>query len=371
MNTRLVLRQQGYENFQGFKHWVQFVIACFLAYGVSSYFLVIYEVYSKFSFLPLASSLLFGFIFLLSARYLTDAKIEVDEFGLHYQSGLPELLQHFNPDWRISWGEIQEVNHSKNVPVQNQLLTPLFIRLVNKTIKLYPMLWVDPEDKKQKKPIFITRHDLTERYENNPLIKLFAEKGFLSVKDSSKRRLQSKWSDKSDWVDINSNPITLAMVIFFFSSIFYFLFEVYAFLSESYIGTPPYKYIVIAAVLAIIMAYLVLMRSKLMNVERVTFAILMGISMAAVSYPLLLRINQWTDADGLQTYTYTKKNIRLWEAENEGLPDIKFAHKSLRFWDEFRIGSTKQFEIRKGSMGFYQLNMKPIREEQRTFYRSR
>jgi len=125
-----------------------------------------------------------------------------------------------------------------------------------------------------------------------------------------------------------------------------------------------------AALGAAILSYLLLINSKFKTVEKIILVLLMSFSAALLTYPLLLRMNEWTDDKGLQEYSYTMNDDRLWQADDQNLqlPKLEFEIKSSEYWNQFEIGTVKQFEIRKGGLGFYQLNMAPVYVDQRAFY---
>lgn len=373
MNNKLTLLRRGFDSFQGWKFWLQMVIL-FAIFGVVSFFYYdSLKTHHSLIWVYFLVPILSAIYLLFYSRYMKESKIEVDEFGLVYHSGLPSLFQRFDPDWRISWGEIQSITPVHSLLINNPIIFPLKINLLNKSIEIYPTAWIDPQDSSYKPRILEVKSDFVSLYENTPLVKEFIRKGLLDAPSSAKKPIQTKWADRAGWTDINSSPLGLGMAGIFFLSMFYFIFEVMAFLSEFYIDTPPYKYNAIAAVIAMLAGYLILMFSKFKNIEKLVFALLMGVSAAAVTYPLLLRINQWTDTEGLQSYSYSKISNRTWEPaeSNSQLPKLKFDYKSYEFWSQYEAGTIKEFELRKGGLGFYQLNMKPVYEEQRSYYQGR
>jgi len=219
MNNKLVLRRRGFESFQGWQLWFQVSLISigFIAIGLMYYFggknSVITGAY-------LLSPVLFGLFLWFFSHFMNTTKLEVDEFGLSHHSGLPDFLKFLNPDWRINWGEIQKVSHAKSVISASEVMLPLHLKLLNKTIKIYPIQWVNPEEISPKKSLFVLRNNFISMYEDSPLIKILSKKGLFNVKNSTDVDIES------DWADINSSPVALAMTGFLFFALFYFIIEV-------------------------------------------------------------------------------------------------------------------------------------------------
>jgi len=51
-----------------------------------------------------------------------------------------------------------------------------------------------------------------------------------------------------------------------------------------------------------------------------------------------------------------------------GPPELDFSKYSY-YWHQFKLGTIHQFELRKGGLGFYQVNMEPVREKMRAYFR--
>ena len=95
-------------------------------------------------------------------------------------------------------------------------------------------------------------------------------------------------------------------------------------------------------------------------------AMLFGVGAGLASYPFLLRVNAWTDPVGLQDYRYTLAANDTWVADEE-VPNLVFDIGS-DYWIQFEPGDSKSFQLRRGGLDFYQVNMRPIYAEQREFY---
>ena len=98
---------------------------------------------------------------------------------------------------------------------------------------------------------------------------------------------------------------------------------------------------------------------------------LFGIGVALAAHPMLLRLNQLTDSDGLQSYAYTLGADGVWTSAFPGeAPDLEFG-SATEYWSQFRPGDSKTFNLRTGGLGFTQIDLAPIWKEQRAFYAAR
>lgn len=366
MNNTLILRRRGFQAYKGSFLWLRVFLGlyAFIGVGVLYYYAKETDPFSKSIFYV---PFVYCFVLYFSFRNMVQSKIEIDEFGLSHESGLPDLFKRFIPDWRITWAEIESVERAGNGLLKHTVLLPLNIKLFNRTIKVIPNQWVDPEDK-PKIPWFSLRNNVAPKFKEIPLLKVFAAKGLLDEKLT-----KSFANPKSIGTDINSSPISIGMTMFLFFAMFYFITEVYFTLSEFYVAEPPYVYMVIGAIVAMIVSYLLLLKTKFALAEKIILALMVGASMVAVMYPLMLRVNEWTDTEGLQRYAYVKSGLIDWTSEsgNYQIPPLKFDLDYSKYWAQFDVGDTKQFELRKGGLGFYQLNMKPVYAEQRVFYKDK
>lgn len=84
------------------------------------------------------------------------------------------------------------------------------------------------------------------------------------------------------------------------------------------------------------------------------FGLIASISM----HPSLLRINQLTDNNGLQDYTYTQTHLYTFESTTGETPNLIMPKD--KYWQSLAYNSKIVFSIRKGGLGFYQVDMTPI-----------
>lgn len=177
MNNTLILRRRGFEAFQGWQLWLQvfFVLSLFtsifLIYLITDDTKIFTEPY-------VYGAALFGLVFYSYGLFLKKSKLEVDEFGLSQVTEVPSFLKRFYPSWKISWEEIQSVKKAKNSLLKDSTLLPLDFKLLNRTIKVVPSQWVDPEEKSKTWLFYYKK--VVIKFEDNVLVKILESKGLLN-----------------------------------------------------------------------------------------------------------------------------------------------------------------------------------------------
>ena len=112
-----------------------------------------------------------------------------------------------------------------------------------------------------------------------------------------------------------------------------------------------------------------LLRNKgVPSMESAVVGVLTGASLGCALYPGLLRMNQLTDSSGLHTYTYRSQGEGRFVPLDETLPELSF-DDHLVYWKQ--VGEHYEFELRRGGLGFYQLNLAPIHDAIADFYRTK
>jgi hypothetical protein len=86
-------------------------------------------------------------------------------------------------------------------------------------------------------------------------------------------------------------------------------------------------------------------------------------------YPGLLRLNEATDSEGLRDCEYRLTAYVVFSPVDSQLPVLEF-DKDGQYWRQFALGTTHKFELRKGGLGFYQVNMAPVYAKLREYYTS-
>lgn len=368
MKEPVILRAHDYKMYEGNSlRWL-------IVIGVFGYSLLIlfYFLLGGFHF----SSFVQPFLLLVFMYYYVPAtrnkRLIITEEGIEHENGYPRFLKNFAPSWKIRWDDIQYATLKTNM-LYNVAQTPLLIKLQDKTLHILPVRWVDPNDKSKRinpnnwfSALFHSKKLAKQVITDSPLVLAFKQRGLLKDNED--------FSDEdAAWSDLTANPITIAMMSFMVLSIFYFVFEIVSY-GERYVsGGIPFSLIGLSGIVIAVLAYFLLRNIKMKLYERQILSVLVGLAASLVSSQLLLRVNAWTDSEGLVKASYTlldKTNLEYhWKAKNMQLPELKFEGSNAeKYWNQYSPGDVKEFELRKGGLGFYQLSLTPIELEQRAFY---
>ena len=96
-------------------------------------------------------------------------------------------------------------------------------------------------------------------------------------------------------------------------------------------------------------------------------SLLLGAAFAFALYPGLLRLNALTDSGGFHAYTYQNQGPMQFRPAQSHLPALHFV-RYPEYWNRFRKGDVYRFELRRGGLRFYQVNMRPITAAMQEFY---
>lgn len=173
---------------------------------------------------------------------------------------------------------------------------------------------------------------------------------------------------KDDATIEDQTPATLAVAVIFIALVIYFIIEHYFTASEYYAGNPPYTGIFLSGVAGALLVMLFLKRVEPERKNTPLFALLTGLGVGLASYSFIPRANMLTDTDGLREYSYTLATDHVWRSDNPVLPELRLYSKDSRWWRQYGPGDTYTFELRKGGLGIWQVNMSKVYEAQKMFY---
>jgi len=131
---------------------------------------------------------------------------------------------------------------------------------------------------------------------------------------------------------------------------------------DNYAEDLPYSLFLVAGVVASLVAGIALRYTILPVMEAAGIALVFGIAMALAAVPGALRINGMTDETGSTTHTYVLREKGVLEPEQADLPIIE-QPVYAPFWQDQPIGSTWEFKLRKGMLGFWQYDSRTVLEQ--------
>ncbi len=166
--------------------------------------------------------------------------------------------------------------------------------------------------------------------------------------------------------DLQSSPRTNVAMIVFLGLLAYALIDT-LYLDEIYVGDYPSVIWTGAGLIAGILALRWITDPKIPRVVSIGLAAMLGLGTAAALYPGLLRLNQLTDSTGLAAHDYVlREHVRLVPVEND-LPEVTFT-RYHDYWSQFPLDSTHRLYLRRGGLGFYQLDEAPVIEAVRAYH---
>lgn len=138
-------------------------------------------------------------------------------------------------------------------------------------------------------------------------------------------------------------------------------------LDETYAGFFPWTTWISGGVVAAALSYLWLSRAKLPFVIAAVLSLMLGLDTGFAMYPGLLRLNRFTDTAGAQPHEYVLREYVRLEPRETGLPVIDF-NQGREYWRQFQPGASYTLYLRRGGLGFYQLDLAPVYAATRAFY---
>ena len=81
-------------------------------------------------------------------------------------------------------------------------------------------------------------------------------------------------------------------------------------------------------------------------------------------------MNAATDAEGLHSIDYRLKEYVVFSPVDADAPELRFP-RDADYWGQFKLGTVHPFELRKGGLGFYQVDMAPVRAKMHDYFAGR
>lgn len=294
-------------------------------------------------------------------------RLKLDELGVRYVSPLPKALQFLHPNWSLQWSQIQHVEFKTKTYTGRPELVTLIFRTGVRERSLRPYMWVDAATYRPpplKKELQLGRpkpEETIARVSDSAVVRFIQTHTHLKVESPDLSKIRPYALEK--------NPVALAFVALFFVSLAYAFVDTLILNPESYVDQPPYGVYVLGGLTVSLIAIWLMRRAEVPIAESVGVAVLTGAAFGALLYPGLLRVNQLTDSEGLHSYEYRMVRPCYFVSEQEGLPELLFPERHREFWSQYDPGVIQEFELRKGGLEFYQINMKPIYERIENYYK--
>lgn len=161
------------------------------------------------------------------------------------------------------------------------------------------------------------------------------------------------------------SPATIAIAVLFFGFVMYFILESYYLATEYYAGMPPYSLIVMIGLVAAVGVFFALRKIEPTRGDTLTYALLIGLGFLFFLYPFITRLNIWFDDGSLEARAYVLNSEYVWIAKDTETPDLDLYIQRSVWWQQFEPGDEYAFNLRHGGLGFWQINMTKIYDDQR------
>ena len=306
------------------------------------------------------------FYYLVRARRIERLILTGSE--IHFQTALPRMLQFLMPSWSAKWQEVSRASLEKRPGVRG----PVAIQLVLQTYRgekrvLRPFVWVDAKESERqgagdslRKIQSMSPAEVQQVILESPVLRFMRA-------HVSRLRAETTWDTMAAPFALGTNPRGLLCLMLFAALLAYAAAD-FILNKETYAAQPPYGFFAMIGLLVAVGAGRWLRQGKIPLAESAGLAIVLGLMCGVAAYPGLLRANQLTDTAGLRTYLYRLEANGSLKPVQDGPPTLAFPRYG-DYWGSFGIGSVHEVRLRKGGLGFYQVDMAPINDAMRKYFR--
>jgi len=170
---------------------------------------------------------------------------------------------------------------------------------------------------------------------------------------------------------LEKHPLSLGMLVLFFVLLVYALLDGFFINEEVYVHFPFLSLTVLTGVVVAGVCGLLVYKSRVPNAIGLVLALMLAAAAGGSLYPGLLRLNQLTSALPPQPYSYRVDfELQRLVPFDPDLPVISYPMAATSaYWLTRDLQSPYPVELRKGGLGFYQINMTPIYNHVGEFYR--
>lgn len=300
-------------------------------------------------------------------------RLVIDRVGIHYQTPLPHWLRRFAPGWTLPWEKIKSAALSGHGRLNSRdmrlILSPIKGAKI-RSVKI--LMWADPAaaDQPVFAPIKDWQFNWTQGASNKRNYERIRNRALASPLISALKHhnidviIDEIFGNFGFALEKNRHSLTAICLLLVFLA--YFLVEFFIG-NEQYVERPELWPFGLAAIVVAIAVTVWLFIGKIPFDENMAIGSLLGVAIGAPMYPGLLRINQLSDREGLTIYQYQLVRKANFMPLSAGLPDLSFSYDE--YWQQFKPGSRHTFELRKGGLGFYQVNMATIHKDIKAYYR--
>lgn len=287
--------------------------------------------------LPLLALLAFPLVQRYAARH---ERLRIDGSGIHYDA--PASLSWLLRSWSLRWSDIRAAYLQRGLAGRQGTNTAtVILATANGRRHMRPYEWVAANAAHAQPTV-----------EEAPLLQALRAHGVV---------LDERGDNGVAQFALENNPrsATVALAIV---ALLVYAFADLVVNSETYLARPPYLWFVACGAVAGALAFLWLRAAKLPGGVAASLALVWGGVFAIAAFPLALRANQLTDTRGLQVYVYQYMPPANFRAADDAMPDMEL-RRFDDYWATLAPGSLRLFAIRRGALGFYQIDLAPVYSE--------
>jgi hypothetical protein len=294
-------------------------------------------------------------------------RLHLDQVGMRYESPLPKSLRALRPDWSLQWSQVREVRIVVPKVGVNRYMTMLEIDAGPVKRKLQALHWsgdAGEESLPWRKRFFLgfrparERDSILRQAEQSTVVR-YARVAGVKVTTSDVPGIASGFA-----LEKHRHALVAAVLVILFLS--YGVVDV-ALNEEVYAVELPIVLFVLAGAIAALASMIWLLAAKVPRIETLGLSLLLGGAIGFALYPGMLRLNEATDNEGLHAYQYRLIEYVVFSPADPNLPALRFPGDA-DYWRRFKLGTTHSFQLRKGGLGFYQVNMEPVHARMREYF---
>jgi len=299
-------------------------------------------------------------------------RLHLDYSGISYKSPLPDAFRSLQPDWSVQWSHVREVRIVVPKVMFHPNLAVLEIDAGPIKKKLQALQWsaVDSEGKTEARSVPWRESFLSGMggsREREKTLRAVEESAIVRYAGQAGVKVATGVGSVSGFA-LESHRHALVATVLALFLLSYAIFD-FALYEESYAVEPPWVLFALGGATAVLVGMLWLASAGVPRAETLGLSLLLGGMVGLALYPGLLRLNEATDSEGLRDYEYRLTAYVVFSPVDSRLPGLEFpSYKD--YWRQFALGTTHQFELRKGGLGFYQVNLAPVRAKMREYLTS-
>ncbi len=293
-------------------------------------------------------------------------RLIISDAGLEYRSpfqGWLSPFQNFQPGWTLSWPQISAAGLLPPRSAQRPIEWKIVLLTKPQSRELLPLSWIDTAAATsgglKLKDLLYRSPAVAAAVHASPLVRALQARGY-DLGDAGALTLPRAF----DLLQDTRSRILLALLA---ATGAYLLLDAFI---NPYIfvlppAPPPY---VAAAVTAGVLGWFI--GRGLPALEHAVLTGLWAAAAAGAMHCGMLRANALTDTDGPKRHVYRQVSAGRYAPLETDLPPLEFA-APREFWASTPTDSEREFELTRGALDFWQVDMRPLQKEMREFFEKR